>query len=520
MTSSKAIIASGSGETSEAGAHALREGGNAVDGLCAAAMAAFVVEGLLCSPLGGGAALIYGKDSGAELLDFFATTPGLGGETSPESLDFAAVEVDFGPTVQTFHAGRASAAMSHALSGVLELHERRGSLPLHVILEPALHYARDGFATGGPMAYVADILAPILRLTPQTAELFLLGGAAPQPGAVMRNPKLGDLFDRLGRERPSGVLAELSRALVRTFGHAQGGLLTSADVKRYRPRWRTPLSFDLGDRTFVTNAPPSSGGALVGLGARAARTTPAATAPFLGPKQVVGMARLLESLDRARTGGVDRLLEDDADALASSEWPNKIRQGVIDALGTDPLGSTTHISVLDREGNVASLTMSNGEGSGYTLAEYGVHVNNFLGEEDINPRGFHALAPGTAMTTMMAPSVVLEQRAPSLVFGSGGSNRIRSALLQTLIAHEFHGTPLSQAVEAPRLHIEGSRLWFEATGMPPQSRDALLERWPDATVFDSPNLYFGGVHAIAREPASMVGCGDPRRGGVALEVSF
>src|SRR6202035_5832461 len=97
------------------------------------------------------------------------------------------------------------------------------------------------------------------------------------------------------------------------------------------------------------------------------------------------------------------------------------------------LGSTTHISVLDADGCACSATATNGEGSGVIVAGTGIHLNNVMGEEDLNPLGFHRYPAGRRMPSMMAPSVVMRDGAVELVLGSAGSNRIRSALLQTIV---------------------------------------------------------------------------------------
>jgi len=169
--------------------------------------------------------------------------------------------------------------------------------------------------------------------------------------------------------------------------------------------------------------------------------------------------------------------------------------------------------VLDGEGGAAALTASNGEGCGHVLSSCGVHVNNFLGEEDINPHGFHGQSPGAEMTTMMAPTVVLRDDEPVLALGSGGSNRLRSAVLQVLLNHLAFDRPLREAIESDRMHVEGDKLWFESTGLDGATVRELEMLWPGASRFDRQSMFFGGVHAAASRPNGLVGAGDPRRDG-------
>jgi gamma-glutamyltranspeptidase/glutathione hydrolase len=182
----------------------------------------------------------------------------------------------------------------------------------------------------------------------------------------------------------------------------------------------------------------------------------------------------------------------------------------------NPLGATTHISVIDAEGMAAAMTTSNGEGCGHALPGLGIHVNNFLGEDDINPAGFHRLAAGSWMSTMMSPTIVLAGDRPCFALGSGGSNRIRSAILQALLNLLLYRRPLDEAVNAARLHVEGRKLWFEDVGLAAGAADALQTAWPGATRFDSTSMFFGGVNCVASSDGHLSGAGDRRRGGVVV----
>ncbi len=179
-------------------------------------------------------------------------------------------------------------------------------------------------------------------------------------------------------------------------------------------------------------------------------------------------------------------------------------------LGTR-LGSTTHISVIDADGCACSVTCTNGEGSGIVVPGTGIHLNNVMGEADLNPLGWHRHPPGRRMPSMMAPSVVMRGGEVELVLGSAGSNRIRSALLQTIVGVVDHGLSARSAVDAPRVHFEDGVLFAE-----PGIDLGELEGELPIMRFKAPNLFFGGVQAAQRRGALLSGAGDPRRGGVAV----
>jgi gamma-glutamyltranspeptidase/glutathione hydrolase len=148
-----------------------------------------------------------------------------------------------------------------------------------------------------------------------------------------------------------------------------------------------------------------------------------------------------------------------------------------------------------------------------------MHLNNMLGEEDLNPQGYHRHEPGRRIPSMMAPTVVLREGKPEVALGSAGSNRIRSAILQTIIGVVDDGMTASEAVNRPRVHFERGVVDAEP-GVDEAQLEALerdgwqVSRWVER------NLYFGGVQAVARDPITgeLSGGGDPRRGGASVLV--
>jgi len=236
---------------------------------------------------------------------------------------------------------------------------------------------------------------------------------------------------------------------------------------------------------------------------------------------IFAVAAVLAAVSDFRRSGYDALLHADPAAIAAlatghglPEWLARTR--ALSPHGENTLGATTHISVIDAEGMAAAMTTSNGEGCGHALPGLGIHVNNFLGEDDINPAGFHRLPAGSWMSTMMSPTLVVAGNRPCLALGSGGSNRIRSAILQALLNLLLYRRPPDEAVNAARLHVEGQQLWFESVGLAAGAAEALQGVWPGATRFDSKSMFFGGVNCVAASDGYLHGAGDRRRGGVVV----
>jgi gamma-glutamyltranspeptidase/glutathione hydrolase len=169
------------------------------------------------------------------------------------------------------------------------------------------------------------------------------------------------------------------------------------------------------------------------------------------------------------------------------------------------------------------MTLTNGETCGRVLPGTGMIANNLLGEEDIHPNGFHVDPPGAPLSTMMAPTI-LRRGERRIALGSGGSNRLRNAILQVLVGLVEHGVDVETAVRASRIHLEPRgghlRAAFESVGLAEGVANAIIAAYPhDPAIFAALHLYFGGVHAaVANGDGSFTGAGDPRRGGAVAIV--
>ena len=199
------------------------------------------------------------------------------------------------------------------------------------------------------------------------------------------------------------------------------------------------------------------------------------------------------------------------DAVSVARWREQV------AWRTRAFRGTTHVSVIDGAGNIASATVSNGEGSGYVIPRTGIVMNNMLGEDDLNPDGFHRWTPDQRMTSMMAPTAVAWRDGRRAATGSGGSNRIRTALLQVLVNLVDFAMDVEEAVVAPRIHVEDSFLSVEG-GFDPECLASVLEAWPDHQLWSAANMFFGGAHTVASGPRGVEGAGDPRRDGACAIV--
>ncbi len=460
-------VACGHPATAAAAIEVLEAGGNAFDAVIAAQFAACVAEPVLASLAGGGFLLARPAQGEARLLDFFAHTPRahLG---SPEAC--YAIDADFGTALQSFHIGAGSIATPGSVAGMFEAQRAYASLPMTDLIQPAVWLAREGLSVNDFQGSIFDIVRPIYASVP--------GFESARTGHHLRTPALADSLEHLAREGPDLFYrGELGERLVRLC-REQGGHLTREDLTAYRVIPRAPLAFEFGNARLLTNPPPSAGGVLI------RHTLMALTGRAPDP---VAVAQALAATLDARPS-----------LLGASDQVSR---------------GTTHISVVDGDGNAAAMTVSNGEGSGCLIPGTGIMTNNMLGEEDINPEGIGRWRPDRRLGSMMAPTLAVGDGWQAAL-GSGGSNRIRSALVQVLVHLLQEGCAPDEAIGRPRLHVEADLLSLEP-GLDPErflGRPGL----PDAIQqWETESLFFGGAHLVRHfDNGRLEAAGDPRRGGV------
>ena len=499
------MVAAGHRESARAGAAILARGGNAVDAVCAAACAAAVAESPLTGPGAGGFLLARSPQGTATLLDFFVAVPGLGpGGRRLDPAELDVFTVPFGDAEQVFHIGSPSVAVPGMIPGLVTAIERLGSLPLADIVAPAMALATDGVVVTPEVAYVYEILTAMLMHTPEASEIFAPHGRILRAGERVRIPGLADTFAEIARVGASPLRdGPLAQALVDHLDRT-GGLVTADDLTGYAVIERIPLQVSHGQVTLLTNPPPSSGGVLIA--AALAAVNGALVSDDVGYYcQVAG------------AGAAANALRDEGFA-AGLHGPGFAEQFLTRAAPSRKPTGTTHASAVDAQGGMASLSSSCGSGSGVVVPGTGILLNNMLGEQDINPGGFGRMTPGVRMSSMMAPTVITRGGEPVVALGSAGSNRLRSAILQTVVSVVDAGWDLPAAINRARVHAEGGQLEVEG-GISDEVVAALaadghvIHRWGDR------NLFFGGVAAAGFGPHGLTGAGDPRRGGAAVGVT-
>ncbi len=504
----RGVVAAGHPATASVARQVLDEGGTAFDAVIAACFAACVIEPMLASLGGGGFLLARTADGRQSLYDFFAQTPL---EKKSGEIELYPIESDFGGASQIFHIGKGAIATPGVVKGLFRVRRDLGTMPIARLIAPAAELARGGVVVDGVRAHVQEVLSPILDATPEAKRLFAGAGAA--EGEHWQTPELGGVLDALAEEGEDLFYrGELARDLVAAC--ADGGHLTAEDLRGYRVLRRDPLRWRYRGHRLTSNPAPSSGGALIAFALKLLEG--------LRPPESFGSTEHLSPLLRAMVLTNAARADADRENLESHEllhapFLEPYRRSLCEHLSSSR--GTTHVSVADREGNVASLSVSNGEGCGFVLPGTGIMLNNMLGEDDLHPGGLDRWAQDRRLSSMMAPTIVERADGRLLALGSGGSNRLRTAILQVLVNLLDLELPLAEAVSNPRIHFEGERLDLEP-GLPVSTVETLAAAGEQGhrkhRLWDRFSIYFGGVHAVELDPRRRTasGAGDPRRGGV------
>ncbi len=477
-------VASGHKLVSEVGLNILRAGGNAFDAVIACGFASAICEPML-SGLGGGGFLLTYDNSKSRLFDFFSAHSGLnykrytGKKIDPQ---FIPVTVNFPGSDQIFQSGMASVAVPGCIHGYFHVHQKLGKLPIREIVQPAIELAKKGVALSSFQAYVHQLLAHIILLTPESRYIFANenGDDIKRQNDVIKNADLANFMEILAIEGADLMYkGEVAQQIVTDMMNL-GGFITIDDLNTYQTIERQPLSYQSKEGIVYGNPLPSFGSTLA-----------------------------FKHLDELNHFQPDDMLDIDSQIkwlesfVAVDNWRQEQKKQ--DANRHLFSRGTTHVSIIDKAGNCASMTTSNGEGSGYIVPQTGTMLNNMMGEDDLHPHGFYAEQPGTRIASMMAPTIAINENGKKIVLGTGGSKRIRSAITQVLWQMFHQKKNLQTAINQPRMYFDGKLL---------QCEPGYEKKLKNANYWDKTDMYFGGVHAVSSDNEAI---GDFRREGHACQ---
>lgn len=505
----KGVVAAGDPRSAQAGADILEAGGNAYDAALAVMLAAPICEPLFTSLGGGGFLLGLEKNKKPELYDFFVEVP----KKRIEEPEFYPIYVDFGAAIQEFHIGAGSIAIPGLVAGIEQVHKEKCTLPMSEIIKPAVKYAREGIYLSKMQASFVKLLEPIFTSTKSSMDVYgMEDGKLIDETHLYKNPQYADFLEEFAIEGAKLFYEGHVADEIEKITKENDGLILKEDLKNYKVIKRTPIDFMYKDYEIVTNPPPSGGGILIAFTMKILENYD--LKDFRSFEYVKGLIEAFNTTSDFRKEHVDEFLHDPKlkEILSNDRLIKNYCTTMHSRLNL--WGNTTHLAVIDEEGNAVSCTTTNGEGCGHVIPSSGIMLNNMMGEEDLNPHGWFAWDEGIRLPSMMAPTAVLKNGHPKLILGSAGSNRIRSAITTTMINNLEYGMNLHDSINSPRIHFEKGAVCME-----PECDETILEELKkhyELQYFDSLNVFFGGVQAVN---GNLEGGSDTRRGAAVIKVT-
>lgn len=533
------MIAAAHPLAAEAGAKILEAGGSAADAMIAVQTVLGLVEPQ-SSGLGGGAFLVWYDAKTGELTTLDAR------ETAPMEATHTLFLNDKGEPLEFMEAvvGGRSVGTPGTPALLETAHRLWGNKNWSSLFEDGIKLAEEGFAVSPRLAELVAGEGDALKVYPATAEYFFPGGTAIAAGTTLKNPEYAETLRELAAKGSDAFYSgHIAEDIVNTVRTAAGnpGKLSMRDMAAYEVKERPAVCAEYRDHDVCGMGPPSSGGLTVGLilgmlggydlaalGAEnpeswrliadASRLAfadrgrymadndyvPVPSEGLLAPKYLAERGKLL--------AGDDSLPEVSA---GSPGWSHAMNWGKDSSL---ELPSTTHIAIVDKEGNALSMTTTIENGFGSRLFTNGFLLNNELTDfsfETHDDAGYpiaNRLEPGKRPRSSMAPTIVMKDDKPLLVIGSPGGSRIIGYVAKSIIAYLDWGMNVQQAVALPNVINRFGPLDVEvgtpATKMTQAFKDMGFE-------VEEKDLN-SGVQGIAITPEGLAGGADPRREGIAL----
>ena len=515
MAAQTGVIAAGDPLTAEAAALILKDGGNAFDAAIAAAFASFVAEASLTS-LGGGGFLMASKAGRAcRLFDFFTHTPLQRGQHTAGEIN--PIIIDFQGSQQEFFIGNGTIASPGNLAGLFHVQKELGRMPFAAVLEPAQILASQGYEVSKYQANCIELVGQIWTQSEEGRDIYAPGDELLKYGELFRMTLFSDFLEFIGREGIREFYeGEIAQTIERHLIHS--GYLTQTDLTSYEVIERDPVRTFYDVNEIFLNPSPSTGGTLIDVTLRLLMES--GQMPSAGSvSHLQQVANALYATDILREKSIDRQIVEDpgkTPEIDPEKWYEVVNQSQQNFRSP---GNTTHISVVDKERNIASVTTTVGQGSGFIIPGTGIMMNNMLGESDLMPQGIGSWIPDRRVTSMMCPTIIRSSNGTEYALGTGGANRIRSAIAQVIYNLLHLDMSLGEAIHFSRIHWTDNELEIEGGSFDDVRKEIIMPSTCHSKNWNDRNLYFGGVHAVGiRQDGFMYGAADGRRNGCVIEV--
>jgi gamma-glutamyltranspeptidase/glutathione hydrolase len=508
------------------GEEILKKGGNAVDAAVAAAFGLGVAEPNASGLGGGGFILIYrAKTKEVVAIDYREVAP------LKATPDMYKMTPDGKVADDEITVGHKAVAVPGTLAGLTMALQKYGTMSLKDVMAPAIRIAEDGYLVSMTLNGMMKDNFEKLSKYPAAAKVYLKDGLPYEPGDRLRLIDLAKTYRLIAAKGPDVFYkGEIAEAIEKEMKSSGNGLITKEDLAGYQPVMRTPVRGSYRGYEIVSMAPPSSGGTHIIQLLNILEEYDMAKLGFNSAASLHVMAEAMKRVfaDRSRYMGDTDFVQVPVKGLISKKYAEELRKGIsLESAGKgipagNPVpyesGGTSHLSVIDKEGNLVALTQTINYffGSGVLVPGTGILLNNEMDDFVPKPGTMNSIAPKKKPLSSMSPTIVLKDGKPFLALGSPGATRIITALAQILMNVIDHKMSLQEAIDAPRIHCLTGDIFLESR-IPKEVQQTLTDRGHKLSVRGAMDLYFGGAQGVMIDPktGTLYGAGDPRRDGMA-----
>ena len=518
------IVAAAHPLAAQVGAEIIQQGGNAIDAAVATAFTLGVVEPNASGLGGGGFMVIRFADTGeTTIIDYREVAP-LAATEDMYELDADGKVIDFANS-----RGYRAVAVPGQVAGLSLALEKYGTMDLAQVTEKAIHYAENGFEVSEGLSSIITDNFDKINAYPATAEIYLKDGLPLEPGDTLINTDLANSLRLIAEEGPDAFYkGPIGEAIAANMA-ANGGLITMDDFAAYKPAVRKPVSGEYRGYEIVSMPPPSSGGTHI---IQILNILEGLELDKMEHNSAEHIHYMAEAMKRAFADRGVYMADPDfadipLDGLLSKDYAIDLLASIDPVVATEKVSagdpalyegaSTTHASIMDKDGNIVSLTQTIEcfFGSGVVVPGTGILLNDQMHDFTVKPGTANSVEPGKKPLSSMSPTIVLKDGKPFMTIGSPGATRIITAVMQIISNVIDFGMGIQEAIEAPRIHCQGGAIMLEDR-ISEDIQAELAEFGHEIDVKGSYDLYFGGAQGVMFKDGKLHGGADPRRDGVAV----
>ncbi|MCZ4352723.1 gamma-glutamyltransferase [Roseovarius aestuarii] len=535
---SKAMIVAPQPEAAHAGAEVLANGGNAMDAALACAFVQGVVDPLMCGIGGFGLMNVYDPTTGRQTIwSGLGSCPKAATDTMWEDIYLGETSDGFGFITKDFvnEAGATAVTTPPILDLFRKAHDKYGSQKWADLITPAIGVANNGWIvrphncmvfTQNERKYGRMNFGEKLLMTEDGRRIYMDTDGTPKKlGAIIKNPDLAQTLDLIAREGVDVFFkGSLADHLVADLAKS-GGILSKEDLSECVADEMEPLDVSYRGRR-VSTVPAPGGGPYLAQALKLLEQFDLSDMDYNSPDYLRLLAEVMKTAvrDRDTLVGDPRFMDVPMDKLLSDEYLAEcaavIRSGQkVDTGRSGHLESkhTTHVSCVDANGMVVSMTHTLGNPSGYIASGTGFVMNGAMSTFDPRPGQVQSIVPGKRRTSAMCPSIIFEGDTPVMTLGAPGASWIGPAVFQVIVNTLDWGMGIQEAVMAPRM-VATSNVLDISNRISSATETALVSNGYEVRR-SALSYAFAGVHGLTMWPEGVEGGADPQRDGLAIGVS-